>query len=67
MKKTRRNQNMPEQELRNNETVNTGSLNNSRNKNSKPERFRDSNLEQPRNNTRQRYDDYTGTVENGIG
>ena len=67
MKKTRRNQNMPEQELRNNETVNTGSLNNPRNKNSRPERFRDSNLEQPRNSTRQRYDDYTGTVENGIG
>lgn len=66
MKKTDRNQNMTDQRLRNNESLNTGSLNNR--KNAQPERYRDTNLNQPVNkNNRQRYDDYTGTVENGIG
>jgi hypothetical protein len=67
MKKTNRNQNMPDQTLRNNESVNTGSLNNSRNITGKPERYKDSNLNQSPGKTRQRYDDNTGTVENGIG
>jgi len=68
MKKTNRNQNMPDQDLsmRNNYSANTSSLNNSKNRSGKPERYTDSNLNQS-NNTKQRYDDETGTVENGIG
>lgn len=68
MKKTNRNQNMPDQDerLRNDYSANTSSLNSSKNRSGKPERFRDSNLNQS-NNTKQRYDDMTGTVENGIG
>ena len=66
MKKTDKNQNMPGQQLRNDETVNTSSLPLDRKKN-QPERYTDSNLNQPQNNSRQRYDDTTGTVENGIG
>jgi hypothetical protein len=66
MKKTNRNQNMPDQSLKNNESVNTGSLNNSKKQAGKPERYTDQNLDQSRS-TKQRYDDYTGTVENGIG
>ena len=67
MKKTNRNQNMPDQSVRNNESMNTTSLNNSKNQVGKPERFRDSNLNQSNSNTKQRYDDITGIVENGIG
>lgn len=66
MKKTNRNQNMPDQTLRNNESANTGSLSNSKKQSGKPERFSDSNLNQS-GTTKQRYDDYTGTVKNGIG
>jgi hypothetical protein len=66
MKKTDRNQNMTNQRLRGDETVNTSSLPLDRKKN-KPERFSDSNLNQPAGKTRQRYDDNTGTIENGIG
>lgn len=66
MKKTNRNQNMPDQSFKNNESVNTGSLSNSKDKSAKPERFKNSNLNQS-GTTKQRYDDYTGTVENGIG
>ncbi len=66
MKKTNRNQNMPDQSFKNNESVNTGSLSNSKDKSAKPERFKYSNLNQS-GTTKQRYDDYTGTVENGIG
>lgn len=67
MKKTNRNQNMTDQRLRNNESVNTSSLPLDRSSD-KEERFKDANLNQPRNNnTKQRYDDKTGTVENGIG
>lgn len=67
MKKTNRNQNMTEQRSKNNESVNTSSLPLDR-KTGKKETYRDANLNQPRNkNAGQRYDDYTGTVENGIG
>jgi hypothetical protein len=66
MKKTNRNQNMTDQRLRNDETVNTSSLPLDRKK-TKGDRYTDSNLNQPVNNSRQRYDDKTGTVENGIG
>lgn len=67
MKKTNRNQNMTEQRSKNDESVNTSSLPLDR-KAGKKETYRDVNLNQaPNNNSRQRYDDYTGTVENGIG
>lgn len=67
MKKTNRNQNMTEQRSRNDESINTSSLPLDR-KTEKKEVYRDANLNQPGNkNTKQRYDDYTGTVENGIG
>jgi len=67
MKKTNRNQNMTEQRSKNDESVNTSSLPLDRNDGHK-ERYRDANLNQPRDkDTRQRYDDHTGTVENGIG
>jgi hypothetical protein len=66
MKKTDRNQNMTDQRLRNDETVNTSSLPLDRKK-EKGERYTDSNLNQPANSSKQRYDDKTGTVENGIG
>ncbi len=66
MKKTDRNQNMTNQRLRGDETVNTSSLPLDRKK-EQPERFRDSNLDQPVIKNKQRYDDNTGTVENGIG
>lgn len=66
MKKTSRNQNMTDQRLRKDEPVNTSSLPLDRKKD-EGERFSDQNLDQPRRNTKQRYDDYTGTVENGIG
>lgn len=65
MKKTNRNQNMTDQRLRNNEPVNTSSIPLDRKKNQ--ERYSDVNLNQPAKNKRQRYDDTTGTVENGIG
>ena len=66
MKKTNRNQNMPNERLKNDESVNTSSL--PLDRNTGKERFRDANLNQPRNkDTKQRYDDQTGTVENGIG
>jgi hypothetical protein len=65
MKKTDRNQNMTDQRLRNDESVNTSSLPLDRKKNQ--ERYSDVNLNQPAKNKRQRYDDTTGTVENGIG
>lgn len=64
MKKTSRNQNMPDQRLRSDESLNTSSLPLDRQK--KPvERFSDANLTKKGRN--QRYDDLTGTVENGIG
>lgn len=67
MKKTNRNQSMPDQRLRGDETVNTSSLPLDQKK-GKPERYSDSNLNQPSNKGKQqRYDDLTGTVENGIG
>ena len=66
MKKTDRNQNMTNQRLRNDETVNTSSLPLDR-KLGKGERYSDSNLNPSRNKKGQRYDDNTGTVENGIG
>jgi hypothetical protein len=66
MKKTKKNQNMPDQTFTNNESANTASLNNAKDKTGKPDRYIDSNLNQSRG-TRQRYDDQTGTVENGIG
>lgn len=65
MKKTERNQNMPDRRVRNNESVNTGSL--SAPGNNAKERYSDANLGQPGKNKKQRYDDLTGTVENGIG
>lgn len=65
MKKTNRNQNMTDQRLRNDEPVNTSSIPLDRKKNQ--ERYSDVNLNQPAKNKRQRYDDTTGTVENGIG
>ncbi|MCE3283742.1 MAG: hypothetical protein K0Q66_2479 [Chitinophagaceae bacterium] len=66
MKKTARNQNMTEQRLRNDETVNTSSL--PLDRKNKKERYSDANLNQPASTgNRQRYDDNTGTVENGIG
>lgn len=57
---------MTEQRLRNDESVNTSSLPLDRQKNKK-EKFSDANLNQPVNRQKQRYDDNTGTVENGIG
>jgi hypothetical protein len=66
MKKTSRNQNMPDQQLRNNESANTASLNNENNLTGRPERYSDPNLNQPLRNTKQHYDDTTGTVENKI-
>jgi hypothetical protein len=66
MKKTNRNQNMPGGQLSNNESANTASLNSERNGAGKPERYTDPNLDQPVRNTRQQYDDNTGTVENKI-
>lgn len=57
---------MTEQRLRNDESVNTSSLPLDRQKDKK-ERFSDANLNQPVNRQKQRYDDNTGTVENGIG
>ena len=67
MKKTDRNQNMTNQRVRSDETLNTSSLPLDRKK-QKGERFTDSNLnQQPTSQGRQRYDDKTGTVENGIG
>lgn len=65
MKKTNRNQNMPDQDLRNDYSANTGSLQQSQGNRSQPERFTDKNLNRaPGNSTR--YDDATGTVENKI-
>jgi hypothetical protein len=66
MKKTVRNQNMPENELKNNESLDTGSVGKSQVKAGKKESFRDPNLGQPQNKG-QRYDDSRGIVENGIG
>ncbi|HEX6914996.1 MAG TPA: hypothetical protein VF145_07130 [Chitinophagaceae bacterium] len=66
MKKTERNQNMTDQRVRNNESLNTSSLPLDRSR-GKKEVFRDSNLGQPEKKNRSRYDDETGTVENGIG
>lgn len=67
MKKTNKNQNMPGQRYSGDETVNTGSLSLDRQK-GKPERYTDSNLNQSSGKQKgQRYDDLTGTVENGIG
>lgn len=66
MKKTDRNQNMTNQRLRTDETLNTSSLPLDR-KNKKGERYTNSNLNQPTGQSRQRYDDKTGTMENGIG
>lgn len=67
MKKTDRNQNMPDQRLRNDESANTGSLMNRNKRSGKSEHYSDANLDQPATrNTKQRYDDMTGTVENGI-
>ncbi len=66
MKKTTRNQNMPDQSVRDNESVKPKSSTNSNDRLGKPEKFTDSNLNQS-NTTKQRYDDITGTVENGIG
>jgi hypothetical protein len=67
MKKTNRNQNMTEQRSKNDESINTSSLPLDR-KSGDKETYRDVNLNQARNkNVRQRYDDQTGTVENGIG
>ena len=57
---------MTDQRLRGDETVNTSSLPLDRKK-GKGERYSDPNLNQPVNKNRQRYDDHTGTVENGIG
>jgi hypothetical protein len=62
MKKTGRNQNMTNQRLRGDETGNTASLTGG--KKSQPERFSNRNLDQPAQRNVQRYDDYTGTVEN---
>ena len=56
---------MTDQRLRNEEPVNTSSIPLDRKKNQ--ERYSDVNLNQPVKNKRQRYDDTTGTVENGIG
>lgn len=67
MKKTDRNQNMTNQRVRGDETVNTSSLPLDRKK-GKAERYSDSNLNQRTGKgSGQRYDDRTGTVENGIG
>jgi hypothetical protein len=67
MKKTNRNQNMPDHRSKTNEPVNTSSLAIDR-KISGKEKYRDVNLNQSgEKNIKQRYDDHTGTVENGIG
>jgi hypothetical protein len=66
MKKTNRNQNMPDHSLENTQLKNTTSPVSSKDQTGKPERFINSNLDQGKA-TRQRYDDLTGTVENGIG
>jgi len=66
MKKTSRNQNMPDQDLKRDKSPNPQPFEDSRNLAGKPERFKDANLDQP-GKTKQKYDDYTGTVENGIG
>jgi hypothetical protein len=66
MKKTVRNQNMPENELKNNESPDKGSVGKSQVKTGKKESFRDPNLGQPQNKGQQ-YDDSRGIVENGIG
>jgi hypothetical protein len=67
MKKTERNQNMPDQRLRNDESMNTGSLMKKNKRSGENEHYSDANLDQPATrNTKQRYDDMTGTVENGI-
>lgn len=66
MKKTERNQNMTNQRVRNDETVNTSSL--PMDRSGQQERYSDVNLNKtPKKGEKQRYDDNTGTVENGIG
>jgi len=51
----------------NKSSINTSSLEPDH-KNGKKETYRDANLNQPvHKNTKQHYDDFTGTVENGIG
>lgn len=65
MKKTSRNQNMPDLSSKDKAT-NRESFDNLKERSGKPERFIDSNLNQS-GETKQKYDDITGTVENGIG
>ena len=68
MKKTERNQNMTNQRLRKDDASRGKPGASSRQEGGYKERYKNSNLD--KSNSRgggQRYDDYTGTVENGIG